>query len=276
MKRIILPLLVAVCLLSGCGDTGPWEMPQVDAAPTVPPTTAPVFSSASPETYIWNDIQSFNMSDPGVSGDRFEQELSHKESVALFGSSFLPDAIFTESRSPYKPLNLKKTSHQVIVDSEGQLQENAYVEYVYLPSNGNEKMGLTVMAELCSHETVSKIYSQQLTPHAVFADGVSPRVSSYYLNNFMLMKQGDTRYAQALVLPTSYFPTVASLESALEEGEELELPRQVLLSFTCGQDMSDDEFIAAVCRIWRYGTGNDPVPPVETPSLPQRGEKGAA
>lgn len=276
MKRIILPLLVAVCLLSGCGDTGPWEMPQVDAAPTVPPTTAPVFSSASPETYIWNDIQSFNMSDPGVSGDRFEQELSHKESVALFGSSFLPDAIFTESRSPYKPLNLKKTSHQVIVDSEGQLQENAYVEYVYLPSNGNEKMGLTVMAELCSHETVSKIYSQQLTPHAVFADGVSPRVSSYYLNNFMLMKQGDTRYAQALVLPTSYFSTVASLESALEEGEDLELPRQVLLSFTCGQDMSDDEFIAAVCRIWRYGTGNDPVPPVETPSLPQRGEKGAA
>ncbi len=276
MKRIILPLLVAVCLLSGCGDTGPWEMPQVDAAPTVPPTTAPVFSSASPETYIWNDIQSFNMSAPGVSGDRFEQELSHKESVALFGSSFLPDAIFTESRSPYKPLNLKKTSHQVIVDSEGQLQENAYVEYVYLPSNGNEKMGLTVMAELCSHETVSKIYSQQLTPHAVFADGVSPRVSSYYLNNFMLMKQGDTRYAQALVLPTSYFSTVASLESALEEGEELELPRQVLLSFTCGQDMSDDEFIAAVCRIWRYGTGNDPVPPVETPSLPQRGEKGAA
>ena len=276
MKRIILPLLVAVCLLSGCGDTGPWEMPQVDAAPTVPPTTAPVFSSASPETYIWNDIQSFNMSDPGVSGDRFEQELSHKESIALFGSSFLPDAIFTESRSPYKPLNLKKTSHHVIVDSEGQLQENAYVEYVYLPSNGNEKMGLTVMAELCSHETVSKIYSQQLTPHAVFADGVSPRVSSYYLNNFMLMKQGDTRYAQALVLPTSYFSTVASLESALEEGEELELPRQVLLSFTCGQDMSDDEFIAAVCRIWRYGTGNDPVPPVETPSLPQRGEKGAA
>ena len=276
MKRIILPLLVAVCLLSGCGDTGPWEMPQVDAAPTVPPTTAPVFSSASPETYIWNDIQSFNMSAPGVSGDRFEQELSHKESIALFGSSFLPDAIFTESRSPYKPLNLKKTSHQVIVDSEGQLQENAYVEYVYLPSNGNEKMGLTVMAELCSHETVSKIYSQQLTPHAVFADGVSPRVSSYYLNNFMLMKQGDTRYAQALVLPTSYFSTVASLESALEEGEELELPRQVLLSFTCGQDMSYDEFIAAVCRIWRYGTGNDPVPPVETPSLPQRGEKGAA
>ena len=150
------------------------------------------------------------------------------------------------------------------------------MEYVYLPSNGNEKMGLTVMAELCSHETVSKIYSQQLTPHAVFADGVSPRVSSYYLNNFMLMKQGDTRYAQALVLPTSYFSTVASLESALEDGEELELPRQVLLSFTCGQDMSDDEFIAAVCRIWRYGTGNDPVPPVETPSLPQRGEKGAA
>ncbi|MEI3102189.1 MAG: hypothetical protein V8T45_10790 [Oscillospiraceae bacterium] len=54
------------------------------------------------------------------------------------------------------------------------------------------------------------------------------------------------------------------------------LPQEVLLSFTCGEDMSDEEFIAAVCRIWQYGAGNDPVPPVETPSLPQRGEKGAA
>lgn len=276
MKKIIIPLLLAVCLLSGCGDTGPWEMPQVDAAPTPEPTPAPVFSSASPETYIWNEILSFNMSDPGVSGERFEQELSHKESLALFGADFLPEAIFTESRSPYKPLNLKKTSHQVILDGEGQLQENAYVEYVYLPSNGNEKLGLTVMAELCSHETLSKIYSQQLTPHASFAQGVSPKASSYYLNDFMLMKQGGTRYAQALVLPTSYFSTVSGLQAALEDGEELDLPRQVLLSFTCGEDMSDEEFIAAVCRIWQYGAGNDPVPPVETPSLPQRGEKGAA
>ncbi|MEI3102188.1 MAG: hypothetical protein V8T45_10785 [Oscillospiraceae bacterium] len=38
---------------------------------------------------------------------------------------FLPEAIFTDSRSPYKPLNLKQTSHQVILDVEGQLQENA-------------------------------------------------------------------------------------------------------------------------------------------------------
>ena len=76
MKKTIIPLLLAVCLLSGCGDTGPWEMPQVDAAPTPEPTTAPVFSNASPESYIWNEIVSFNMSDPGVSGDRFEQELS--------------------------------------------------------------------------------------------------------------------------------------------------------------------------------------------------------
>ena len=276
MKRYILPLLLAVCLLSGCGDPGPWEMPQVDAAPTPEPTPAPVFSSSSPETYIWNTITSFNMSDPGVSGDRYEKELSHNESLALFGADFLPGSIFSESRSPYKPLTLKKTSHQVILDGEGQLQENAYVEYVYLPSNGNEKAGLTVMAELCSHETVSKIYSHQLIPHAVFAEGTSPKVSSYYLNTFMLMKQGDTRYAQALVLPGSYFSTVSGLKVALEDGEDLELPRQVLLSFTCGEEMSDEEFIAAVCRIWSYGPGNDPVPPTETPSLPQRGEKGAA
>ena len=108
MKKTIIPLLLAVCLLSGCGDTGPWEMPQVDAAPTPEPTTAPVFSSASPESYIWNEIVSFNMSDPGVSGDRFEQELSHSETLALFGADFLPQAIFTESRSPYKPLTLKR------------------------------------------------------------------------------------------------------------------------------------------------------------------------
>ena len=276
MKKTIIPLLLAVCLLSGCGDTGPWEMPQVDAAPTPEPTTAPVFSSASPESYIWNEIVSFNMSDPGVSGDRFEQELSHKESLALFGAELLPQAIFTESRSPYKPLTLKKTTHRVILDGEGQLQENAYVEFQYLPSNGDESKALTVMAELCSHETLSKIYSLQLTPHAAFAQGVSPQASSYYLNKFMLMRQGETRYAQTLVLPSSYFSTVSRLQAALEEGEEPELPRQVLLSFSCGGDMSDEECIAAVGRIWRYGAGNDPVPPVETPSLPQRGEKGAA
>lgn len=276
MKRIIIPLLLAVCLLSGCGDTGPWEMPQVDSAPTPTPTSAPVFSTSSPENYIWNDILSFNMSDPGVSGERFEQELSHSESLKLFGAEFLPGSIFTESRSQYKPLSLKKTSHQVILDSQGALQENAYVEYVYLPSNGNESKGITVMAELCSYDTLAKIYNFQLVPHVAFPQGSSPRPSSYYLSSFLLMKLGDVRYAQALVLPTGYFSTVSRLESALEEGEELELQRQVLLSFTCGEDMSDEEFIAAVCRIWRYGAGNDPVPPVETPSLPQRGEKGAA
>lgn len=276
MKKIVIPLLLAACLLSGCGDSGPWEMPQVDAAPTPEPTPAPVFSSASPESYIWNEILSFNMSDPGVSGERFEQELSHKESLALFGADFLPEAIFTESRSPYKPLTLKKTSHRVILDGEGQLQENAYVEFLYLPSNGNEAKGLRVMAELCSHETVVKIYNQQLTPHVGFAQNMSPQPSSYYLDKFMLMKQGESRYAQALVLPDGYLSTVASLESAPEEGAEPELPRQALLSFSCGEDMSDEEFIAAVCRIWQYGAGNDPTPPVETPSLPQRGEKGAA
>lgn len=274
MKKILIPLLLALCLLSGCADTGPWEMPQVDAAPTKPPTAAPVFSTSNPEIYIWNEISSFNMSDPGVSGDRFQQELSHKESIALFGETFLPDSIFTESRSPYKPLKLKKTTHQVILDGQGQLQENAYVEYVYLPSNGDEEKALTVMAELCSHETVSKVYSFQLVPHVSFPEGSFARASSFYLDKFLLMKQGDVRYAQALVLPGSYFSTVSSLESTLEEGQQLQ--RQVLLSFTCGAEMSDEEFIAAVCRIWQYGSGNPPVPPEETPSLPQKGEKGAA
>ena len=78
------------------------------------------------------------------------------------------------------------------------------------------------------------------------------------------------------MLPGSYFSRVAAIERGLSEDEELSLPRQVLLSFTCGENVSDEEFISAVCKIWKYGSGIAPEAPVETPRLPQVGEKGAA
>lgn len=277
MKKIILPLLLCLLLCACSRELEPWEMPQVDAAPTAAPTMAPSFSSGSgPENYVWNEALSFNMASPGVTGERVQQELSHSKSLLLFGQSLLPDSLFTESRSPYTPRSLQRSQHAVLVDSEGALMENAYVEYVYLPKNGNEKRSITVMAELCSHETLLQIQQRRLTPHTTFGEGVVPAGSSYYLDNFLLFKVGELRYAQAAVLPDSYFSRVAAIESALGEDEELSLPRQALLSFTCGENVSDEEFISAVCKIWKYGSGIAPETPVETPRLPQPGEKGAA
>ena len=278
MKKIILPLLLMCLLLCACSrELEPWEMPPVDAAPTAAPTAVPSFNAGSgPEKYVWNEALSFNIASPGVAGERVQQELSHSKSLQLFGQSLLPEAIFTESRSQYAPRYLQKSQHTVLVDSEGALMENAYVEYQYRPKSGNEKRGITVMAELCSHETLLQIQQRSLTPHTVFGAGVAPAVSSYYLDDFLLFKVGDTRYAQATVLPGYYFSRVAAIERGLAEDEELSLPRQVLLSFTCGEDVSDEEFISAVCKIWKCGSGIAPEAPVETPRLPQVGEKGAA
>ena len=96
MKKIILPLLLCLLLCACSRELEPWEMPQVDAAPTAAPTAAPSFSAGSgPEKYVWNEALSFSMADPGVTGERVQQELSHSKSLLLFGQSLLPDAIFT-------------------------------------------------------------------------------------------------------------------------------------------------------------------------------------
>jgi len=277
MKKLVILLLLAALLLSACGrDLEPWELPQVDAAPTPQPMAVPSYQPGSPVNYLWNEAVSFDMADPGVSGDRVEQELSHAESLALFPSGSLPEAIFTESHSKYAPLRLQKAKHSVLLDAEGALLENAYVEYHYLPKGKDEAKGLTVMAELCSHDTLLEISNLRCTPHIRFAQDSSPQFSSYYLDRFLLFRLGELRCAQALVLPDSYFSKLSSLESSLEDGQEPALPRQVLLSFRCGAEMSDEEFIAAVCAIWQYGPGADPLPPAETPRLPSVGEKGAA
>ena len=48
MKKIILPLLLICLLLCACSrELEPWEMPQVDAAPTAAPTAAPSFNTGS-------------------------------------------------------------------------------------------------------------------------------------------------------------------------------------------------------------------------------------
>jgi hypothetical protein len=279
MKKLIIPLLAAAMLLTACGekDLGTWEMPAVDAAPTTEPTQAPTFGSYSgPESYVWNEALSFDMADPGVGEYVTPTELSHSKSLELFGESFLPSTIFSESYSQYTYRSLQKTEHQVLLDSKGELMANAYVEYSYLTKSKNEKLAITVMAELCDHDTVVSIYNGKLTPHVTFEDGVKPKMSSYYLNSFLLFRVGDQRYAQVTVLPSSYFARVSALESSLAEGEELSLPRQVVLTMTCGEDVSDEEFIAAVCQIWNTGSGNAPEPVVVTEPPLQMGDKGFA
>ena len=84
MKRIILPLLLCLLLCACSKELEPWEMPQVDAAPTAAPTAAPSFSAGSgPARYVWNEALSFSMADPGVTGERVQQELSHSKSLLL-------------------------------------------------------------------------------------------------------------------------------------------------------------------------------------------------
>ena len=278
MKKILLPIVLLLCLLlCACGELEPWEMPVLDAAPTPSPMPSPK-PSGQPVSYLWNQASSYDMADPGVTTARFPTKLSHKETLALFGQDLLPSQLFSESYSRYEPLYLQKAEHDVILDAEGQLAENAYVEFHYLPSKGDEKKGLTVMVELCSHETVDKLSNEGYLPHVHLAEDSSFVYSSYYLERFSLFKVGSQRWAQALVLPDGYISKAASAlakAQALEEqGKQAPpLPRQALLSFTCGEEMSDQQFIEAVCKLWQSGSGIDPDPPKATPAP---GEKGAA
>ena len=47
MKKIILPLLLCLLLCACSKELEPWEMPQVDAAPTEAPTASPSFNTGS-------------------------------------------------------------------------------------------------------------------------------------------------------------------------------------------------------------------------------------
>ena len=278
MKRIIawgLVLCLLCPMLAACEkrpELEPWEMPTVDAKPTPTPTAAPSFGGGSPERYVWNEAAFVNMANPGAAPDSIQETRTHKECLALFPYTFLPASVFGESYAAYDKLSLKKTQHDVMLDAEGRLAEHAYIEFQYLPKSGKEDEGLYVMAELCSLDAAQEIYNGAY-PHIIMPEGERLRLSTYYLKDFVLAKVGEQRVAQVLKLtPASYF---ADARRALAEDEGFVPQRQVFLTLTCGLNMSDEEFIAAVCYLLRYSDGSEIVTP-EPSRLPVFGEKGAA
>ena len=282
MKRRlrILMCLLAALLLAGCGERemGEWQMPELEAAPTAQPTAMPVIGETKPvENYIWNEGESLNMSDPGVGVPASQKELTHAETLELFGGQFLPKTIFDERYGAYERMYLEQVRHTVLLDGSGALPENAYVEYRYLNKAWVEAGSITVMAELCSYERAQELFYAGVYPHMRYAEGVRPVMSSYYLDNFILTKIGETRYAQWLAMPGQYLSYIQKAEQkASEEDTEPEIPRVPLLTFTCREKVMDEEFIAAVREIGRACAASVTLPDLDAPKLPKPGEKGAA
>jgi hypothetical protein len=278
MKRIILYLL-AICLvcplLTACREEKelePWVMPTVDVKPTPVPTAVPTFGGGSPERYVWNEAALLLMNNPGAARDSVQAEYTHKQCLALFPYTFLPSAVFGESYSAYEKLSLKKTQHQVMLDADGQLAEHSYIEFQYLPKSGKEDEGLFVMAELCSLDAAQEIYNGSY-PHLMMPQGERLKLSTYYLKDFVLAKVEEQRVAQMMKLtPASYF---TDARRAMAEDESYVPKRQILLTVTCGLNMSDEEFVAAASYLLRYSDGSEIVTP-EPSRLPVFGEKGAA
>ena len=278
MKRMIaglMAILLLCPLFTACGKEEPlepWEMPAVEAKPTPVRTAAPVFGGGSPENYVWNEAALLLMNNPGAAPGSAQATYTHKQCAALFPYNFLPSAVFGESYAAYEKLSLKRTDHDVMLDGAGQLAEHAYIEYKYLPKSGKEDEGLFVMAELCSLEAAQEIYNG-LYPHLMMPQGERLRMSTYYLKDFVLAKVEEQRVAQILKLtPSSYF---VDSRRMIAEDPGFVPQRQVLLTVTCGLNMSDEEFIAAVCYLLRYSDGSEIVTP-EPSRLPVFGEKGAA
>ncbi len=277
---IALMLIIALCL-SACGkeeELGQWEMPVVDSKPTVAPTAIPSIGGGNPETYVWNEAEYFSMADPGAAPESIQEKYGPNDTMGLFPYNFMPASIFSESYSKYQKLSLKKTNHEVMLDpTDNSLARNAYVEFVFAPKSGSESQSLYVMAELLSYEQAEKIYNEKVYPHVSYADGARPQHSRYYLRDFVLLKCGGQRLAQILKLtPASYFTDVQAARIEAEQNGEVFVPaRQILLTITCGLEMSDEEFIAAVTTILSFSDGSEK-PVVEEPGLPKPGEKGAA
>ena len=278
--RLMALMLLMVLLLSACGkkeELGEWEMPVVDSKPTVAPTAIPSFGGGSPETYVWNEAVWFNMADPGVAEDAVQDKYGPNDTAALFPYNFLPASIFGESYSSYDKISFRKTNHEVMLNPvDNSLAENSYVEFVYAPKSGKESESLFVMAELLSYEQSLKIYNEKTYPHMGYENGVRPSLSRYYLKDFVLAKYGEQRLAQIFKLsPSSYFSdTQAAMLQAEQNGEAYEPPRLILLTISCGVDMSDEEFVAAVTTILAFSDGSE-IPPVDD-GRPKPGEKGYA
>lgn len=202
MRKRYIPFLILcmALLLCACGrekDLGEWTVPQIESRPTAVPTAAPDYSQAGqPEKFVWNELAGFDMSSPGVAGEPETRKLSHAQCLSLFGGQFLPKTIFNESYGSYERMYLEQKQHDVLVDADGALAGNAYVEFRYLNKAWVEAGSITVMAELCDYDRVMEIYTTGSYPHIFCADGSRPALSKSYLNSFVLGKQGDTRYAQ--------------------------------------------------------------------------------
>jgi hypothetical protein len=275
MIAALLTLCLLCPLLAACGKTEPlepWQMPAVDTKPTPVPTAAPAFGGGSPERYVWNEAALLLMNNPGAAPESLQENYTHKQCAALFPYNFLPSAVFGESYAGFEKLSLKKTQHDVLLDADGQLAEHAYIEFQYLPKSGKEDEGLYVMAELCSLEAAQEIYNG-LYPHLLMPQGEKLRTSTYYLKDFVLAKIEQQRIGQVMKLtPSSYF---ADSRRIMADDPTYVPQRQILLTVTCGVNMSDEEFIAAVCYLLRFSDGSEIVTP-EPSRLPTFGEKGAA
>lgn len=280
MKKLFVFVLLLV-LLAGCGEERTlevWEMPQLDAAPTAEPTALPAASSVqSAERYVWNEGESFNMASPGVSVPASQKELTHAETLALFGGQFLPKTIFNESYGAYERMYLEQVKHDVLLDGSGELPENAYIEYRYLNKAWVEAGSISVMAELCSYERAQEIFNNGAYPHITYPGGAKPQLSTYSLQNFVLTKIGGERYAQWLAVPSQYFYYAEKMEkNAAEQDLEPDIPRIPLLTFTCRENVTDEQFIAAVRAIAQACSSSIVLTDPDAPSLPKPGEKGAA
>ena len=159
-----------------------------------------------------------------------------------------------------------------MLDSRGELAEHAYIEYQFLPKGGKEEDALYVMAELCSYDAARDIYNGTY-PHLIMPESERLQLSTYYLKDFVLAKVGEQRVAQILKLtPSSYF---SDARRQSEDDPNFVPQRQILLTLTCGLNVSDEEFIAAACYLLRFSDGSEIVTP-EPSRLPVFGEKGAA
>lgn len=229
------------------------------------------------ERYVWNEAESVNMSDPGVSVSVTGAELTHAETLELFGGQFLPKTIFGDSYGSYERMYLEQKAHSVLLDESGELPENAYVEYRYLNKAWVEAGSITVYAELCTAERAQEIYYSSAYPHITYSGGAKPSLSSYYLQPFVLAKCDGVRWAQWLAVPDSYFSRAERLEEkAAASGTEAEVPRVALLTFTCRENVSDEQFIAAVRTIGAASAETFTIADPDVTALPADGEKGAA
>ena len=240
-KFLIILLSLLSCLLCACSYKQEpvleaWQVPEIETAPVAPTPTPFVPSGGKTLNIIWNEADSINMSDPGVQGNPEEKQLSFSKSLALFPWDFLPYELFG-SKEGYPLLRVEQIPHGVLLDENGQLLENAYVQFRFLPKDGNEAQGVTVMAELVSRERQIAMYDSTLAyPHLRYDEGVQPLPSRYGLDSFLLSRCGQYRYAQ-MILP---LPNNVSSD------------RVILLTMGCGLELSDEQLVDALMEIWEY------------------------